>query len=141
MAVSKTRRVSTASAPNGHDDLARADGEGGDRRSLQDGERVVLEQDAVRENGRIGLVGVDHDVVLVGGCARADAPFLPNAGAASGAGAAAAEHSRLGDGLDHILGRELLYGRAQAGEGPGPVSYTHLRAHETRHDLVCRLLL
>src|SRR5450759_3893428 len=22
---------------------------------------------------------------------------------------------------------------------PGPVSYTHLRAHETRHDLVCRL--
>src|SRR5450756_2736124 len=25
--------------------------------------------------------------------------------------------------------------------GVGPVSYTHLRAHETRHDLVCRLLL
>src|SRR5450756_3060939 len=25
--------------------------------------------------------------------------------------------------------------------GPKPVSYTHLRAHETRHDLVCRLLL
>src|SRR5659263_686763 len=25
--------------------------------------------------------------------------------------------------------------------GPEPVSYTHLRAHETRHDLVCRLLL
>src|SRR5450759_2142329 len=24
---------------------------------------------------------------------------------------------------------------------PLPVSYTHLRAHETRHDLVCRLLL
>src|SRR5450756_2987745 len=24
---------------------------------------------------------------------------------------------------------------------PWPVSYTHLRAHETRHDLVCRLLL
>src|SRR5450756_2877439 len=23
---------------------------------------------------------------------------------------------------------------------PEPVSYTHLRAHETRHDLVCRLL-
>src|SRR5665648_89106 len=22
-----------------------------------------------------------------------------------------------------------------------PVSYTHLRAHETRHDIVCRLLL
>ena len=25
--------------------------------------------------------------------------------------------------------------------GRNPVSYTHLRAHETRHDLVCRLLL
>src|SRR5450756_2970061 len=25
--------------------------------------------------------------------------------------------------------------------GAYPVSYTHLRAHETRHDLVCRLLL
>src|SRR5450756_3206814 len=24
---------------------------------------------------------------------------------------------------------------------PSTVSYTHLRAHETRHDLVCRLLL
>src|SRR5450756_2885168 len=26
-------------------------------------------------------------------------------------------------------------------KGVSPVSYTHLRAHETRHDLVCRLLL
>src|SRR5450756_2144680 len=26
-------------------------------------------------------------------------------------------------------------------QGPKTVSYTHLRAHETRHDLVCRLLL
>src|SRR5665648_569097 len=26
-------------------------------------------------------------------------------------------------------------------DGYKPVSYTHLRAHETRHDLVCRLLL
>src|SRR5450756_1013218 len=25
--------------------------------------------------------------------------------------------------------------------GVDPVSYTHLRAHETRHDIVCRLLL
>ena len=30
----------------------------------------------------------------------------------------------------------LYYGLIQ-----GPVSYTHLRAHETREDLVCRLLL
>src|SRR5450759_5653663 len=31
--------------------------------------------------------------------------------------------------------------RAGRGNPPVPVSYTHLRAHETRHDLVCRLLL
>ena len=24
---------------------------------------------------------------------------------------------------------------------PTPVSYTHLRAHETRHELICHLLL
>src|SRR5665648_437134 len=37
-----------------------------------------------------------------------------------------------------------LNGRGAACTGTrssGPVSYTHLRAHETRHDLVCRLLL
>src|SRR5450759_5554788 len=31
--------------------------------------------------------------------------------------------------------------RDDGGCGLLPVSYTHLRAHETRHDLVCRLLL
>src|SRR5450759_5768180 len=30
---------------------------------------------------------------------------------------------------------------AGSSSAPSPVSYTHLRAHETRHDLVCRLLL
>src|SRR5665648_791885 len=32
-------------------------------------------------------------------------------------------------------------GNVSRGSIPGAVSYTHLRAHETRHDLVCRLLL
>src|SRR5665648_1214820 len=31
--------------------------------------------------------------------------------------------------------------RASVIDVPLAVSYTHLRAHETRHDLVCRLLL
>src|SRR5450759_5452897 len=31
--------------------------------------------------------------------------------------------------------------RIQISDNVMPVSYTHLRAHETRHDLVCRLLL
>src|SRR5450756_2816762 len=35
-------------------------------------------------------------------------------------------------GLKPIIGSEVYM---------APVSYTHLRAHETRHDLVCRLLL
>src|SRR5450756_1476244 len=30
---------------------------------------------------------------------------------------------------------------ASSSQAIRPVSYTHLRAHETRHDLVCRLLL
>src|SRR5450759_2101078 len=36
-------------------------------------------------------------------------------------------------------GRAALFG--YRGRGLPAVSYTHLRAHETRHDLVCRLLL
>src|SRR5450756_2766807 len=45
---------------------------------------------------------------------------------------------------DDALRDEVLHpGRLgrRWGADPGPVSYTHLRAHETRHDLVCRLLL
>src|SRR5659263_405848 len=33
------------------------------------------------------------------------------------------------------------HGRPRGAGRSGAVSYTHLRAHETRHDLVCRLLL
>src|SRR5450759_1664649 len=33
------------------------------------------------------------------------------------------------------------HGEAEPAAPVRPVSYTHLRAHETRHDLVCRLLL
>src|SRR5450756_711799 len=42
------------------------------------------------------------------------------------------------------LARILLRAESVASskiEGLEAVSYTHLRAHETRHDLVCRLLL
>ena len=35
----------------------------------------------------------------------------------------------------------LLTAVVYGAPGHQPVSYTHLRAHETRHDLVCRLLL
>ena len=36
---------------------------------------------------------------------------------------------------------ELVDARGNQGRHPVPVSYTHLRAHETVLDLVCRLLL
>src|SRR5450756_1748128 len=41
---------------------------------------------------------------------------------------------RKKEGIDIVVGYVETHGRAA-------VSYTHLRAHETRHDLVCRLLL
>src|SRR5450759_2424570 len=40
----------------------------------------------------------------------------------------------------HQPGRFVSGDRRALGQ-PEAVSYTHLRAHETRHDLVCRLLL
>ena len=46
--------------------------------------------------------------------------------------------------LDIMLpGRDglSLLRKLRGEHNPVPVSYTHLRAHETRHDLVCRLLL
>ncbi|CZR83238.1 hypothetical protein CDFC105_43951 [Clostridioides difficile] len=40
----------------------------------------------------------------------------------------------------HELGKSTLT-MVLFPDGKKAVSYTHLRAHETRHDLVCRLLL
>ena len=48
--------------PDRDDDLARADREGGDRRALDDGERIVLEQVSVGAGCRVRAVAVDHDV-------------------------------------------------------------------------------
>ena len=42
---------------------------------------------------------------------------------------------------DTQLLREASCGDYFPQQAVGSVSYTHLRAHETRHDLVCRLLL
>ena len=46
----------------------------------------------------------------------------------------------LGLRFRQFLGRESVLGQRRQ-PGLGPVSYTHLRAHETVLDLVCRLLL
>src|SRR5665648_1193827 len=42
---------------------------------------------------------------------------------------------------DVILAIQRTAAKGTSFGAPTPVSYTHLRAHETRHDLVCRLLL
>ena len=45
-------------------------------------------------------------------------------------------------GSDTVLGQlRIMRGAALAPDTGRPVSYTHLRAHETVLDLVCRLLL
>src|SRR5450756_1289674 len=71
-----------------------------------------------------------------------------------GADGVAVEHHHPPAGGAQAAGRSQrdggLASAGQAGQPDGgaggrhrfdPVSYTHLRAHETRHDLVCRLLL
>ena len=46
------------------------------------------------------------------------------------------QHASFENALAHRVASKLA-----SAEISEPVSYTHLRAHETRHDLVCRLLL
>ena len=53
--------------------------------------------------------------------------------------AAVATPDRPGEGA--ALATEQLGLEQALGQGPAAVSYTHLRAHETVLDLVCRLLL
>src|SRR5450759_535348 len=51
-------------------------------------------------------------------------------------------HSAADPDVDLVVRAEGSCAFQGKGEGGvGAVSYTHLRAHETRHDLVCRLLL
>src|SRR5450756_2551673 len=47
----------------------------------------------------------------------------------------------LARGVPQHLARAASGARQVRAVVPVAVSYTHLRAHETRHDLVCRLLL
>src|SRR5450756_383401 len=42
---------------------------------------------------------------------------------------------------EYTVMRMMFRGRCNMGQTCASVSYTHLRAHEPRHDVVCRLLL
>src|SRR5450759_5668475 len=70
---------------------------------------------SARSGQRPSVLQSDHSVVIA-------APLVDHAGPA-GAG--------IGEQVEVVADQLHLE----------PVSYTHLRAHETRHDLVCRLLL
>src|SRR5665648_838057 len=55
--------------------------------------------------------------------------------------AAATSPSEAADVVVYVCGAVKSPGVVRVPAGARAVSYTHLRAHETRHDLVCRLLL
>src|SRR5665648_218141 len=69
------------------------------------------------------------------------APFSP-ASATTSPGAMSNDTSRTAETPpnDLLSRRRLSAAVAVTTRCTLPVSYTHLRAHETRHDLVCRLL-
>src|SRR5665213_4341455 len=52
-----------------------------------------------------------------------------------------AQGEKMAISATHAAGRSNRLGPIGRGGGTGAVSYTHLRAHETGRNLVCRLLL
>jgi len=99
----------------GDDDLGSANRDGGDGRSFENGVGVALEQDAIGEDGGVGLVGVDDDVAAVGRGEGADAPLLAGWEARS----AAASQAGGGQGGHDLAGRHGLDGLDQALESAG----------------------
>src|SRR5450756_2560020 len=67
--------------------------------------------------------------------------LVPRVAAATGTPSCAAASELRFKGCPASLVREWLSSAPAPSSSPRTVSYTHLRAHETRHDLVCRLLL
>src|SRR5450756_922497 len=74
------------------------------------------------------------DAVVVLGPARSDCSRFSASASADPAWSSSPSRSRAGGSSRSSSGPTSSW-------TPEPVSYTHLRAHETRHDLVCRLLL
>ena len=101
---------------NRDDHLARPDREGGDRRALDDRERVALEQEPVGAGRRVGAVAVDHDIAARclgrGGGPPLDRSREP--------GAAPAAQARARDRRDRRGPAEVADDAAEAVERPGP---------------------
>ena len=86
---------------DGDDDVARADGEGGDGRALDDRERVAFEEEPVRAGRRVRAVAVDDDVAAGGVRGRGGPPL----GRGREAGAAPAAQAGAGDHRDRRASR------------------------------------
>eukprot|EP00825_Cyclidium_porcatum_P034998 TRINITY_DN36718_c0_g1_i1.p4 TRINITY_DN36718_c0_g1~~TRINITY_DN36718_c0_g1_i1.p4 ORF type:complete len:139 (+),score=21.42 TRINITY_DN36718_c0_g1_i1:138-554(+) len=79
-----------------------------------------------------------------GGAVEVSGAFDFVCGVALDVGAGEAGDGSLGEDAEMFGAHFLVHldgGGDHVDVGEGAVSYTHLRAHETRHDLVCRLLL
>src|SRR5665648_549359 len=104
-----------------------------------EGEKSERDADADALDGA-GSVVFEGELAFAGPKHRLD-PLTQRAEGAVAAGfvfAVGAQEARAQAGHDLF---EFFAGEAFVGQhGVAPVSYTHLRAHETRHDLVCRLL-
>src|SRR5450759_5851159 len=98
------------------------------RTSLQTVSRSILPANIV---SKIGHVVIDNDTFVR--CCVVGIPQNPDVG-----GYPEKMNPFLIAELLAIEGEDF---RLQISYGINTVSYTHLRAHETRHDLVCRLLL
>src|SRR5450756_749601 len=101
--------------------------------------RIAVVGDIVADEfltGQISRVSREAPVLIL----RYDATRIVPGGGGNAANNVAALGGRVE--LFGLVGQDEA-GRALVKSFPGtvPVSYTHLRAHETRHDLVCRLLL
>src|SRR5450756_1679882 len=114
------------------------------------GQRILVDPGAFSP-GFVDVTGLDAILVTHQHADHVDLPRLPalleiNPKARVYAEPqAAAVMEEAGVGAEQtVAGQALTFGPVQVtpvGHRHAPVSYTHLRAHETRHDLVCRLLL
>src|SRR5450756_1736128 len=114
------------------------------------GATVVLAQD--------GTTGYSHRMMQTPATPGATNPTPPDAtgdgsgvcpttGQAMGSGMGAIGNGSMMNGEDMQARHEAMQNlspeerQKACQDAMAPVSYTHLRAHATRHDLVCRLLL
>src|SRR5659263_305153 len=79
--------------------------------------------------------GKPSDAITIGSFGDINVAFLPRHGKGH-----RISPSKLNSRANIMALKKLGVKRIISASAVGTVSYTHLRAHETRHDLVCRLL-